>query len=54
MSYSKKFTGATKEEALQKANDFLDTLDVVEQGSIWGVVETNNQWVVQVKYYGFD
>lgn len=54
MSYSKKFTGATKEEAMQKANAFLDTLDVVEQGSIWGVVELDDHWVVQVKYYGFD
>jgi hypothetical protein len=55
MAYKQACTGRTREEALEKAEAFIKTLDMTQQGSIYGTYQTaQGEWVVTVHYYGFD
>lgn len=55
MAYAKAFVAPTKEQALQQAEAFKQTLDMVQQPYLYPPQETGEgQWQVVVTYYGFD
>lgn len=54
MGYQQNFIGFTREEALEKAEAFVETLDYMQQPSIINTYPEDNYWVVTVNYYGFD
>jgi hypothetical protein len=54
MANSKTFIGADKDEVIRQAEEFIKTLDVVEQGYIWAINENPDGCTVIVQYYGFD
>jgi hypothetical protein len=54
MAYSKTFTGPDKEALLKEANQFVEKLDMVQQGYIWAINESKDGWVIIVNYYGCD
>jgi hypothetical protein len=55
MAYQKVIVAPTMEQALDKAKEYRDTLDMVQQPWICRPYERDDgQWEVIVKYYGFD
>lgn len=56
MAYEKVIIAQSKEEALQKAKAFKDSLSFVQGPfTTYGPQEIpGGQWEVRIKYYGFD
>jgi hypothetical protein len=55
MAYYQTYITQTREEALASAEAFMETLDVVQQGSIYGFHKTDRgEWMITVQYYGYD
>jgi hypothetical protein len=54
MAYSKTFSGKDKDDVVRQAQEFIQTLDVAEQGYIWAVNEREDGYVVVVQWYGLD
>lgn len=56
MAYEKTIIAKTKEEALERAEAFKETLSFVQGPfTTYGPLETpEGQWEVRIQYYGFD
>jgi hypothetical protein len=56
MAYKEVILAATKEEALEKAEAFKESLDIVQgPATIYSPLETpEGRWSITVTYYGFD